>query len=469
MDMPPSPTPAPSGGTSRPPSSDALARAQATFTSRARRWLTRTDDGEPMPLQEIPDVGPTCEMLLADQLVHDLSETARRHMLDFVRATQDSSSGAWCDAMGEPDLSLTVLGWWTRAQYGDDPAAPDMTRAQRLVHRLGGAQRANFQVRLWLALAGAAPWSWLPAIPAELWLAPHRSPLSPTRMSPWARDMLTAYLLVAHRPARVHLLDPSALLATRDDEQVVPPRLTRPGLAGDLLQAFDRGIKVAHKVPRGPMRDIALGRARAWLEHAQQHGGGWFGVRPTLIALVALRAGGATSDDARVRAALAYLRACRGHVTTAAGTGPYLVQGVSAPTVRVLAGLAQATLDETAWVHLLEQELAEPGPWQLAADLPVGGWPREVGGNRHLDLEATCAALDALAVGGVGPIEERPTQLTPGRPRGAPCPWCSACKSRTGPSPASSAARHGPPCAPCRGRTRACWPTEPPGTAPTCA
>src|SRR5690606_32375219 len=38
----------------------------------------------------------------------------------------------------------------------------------------------------------------------------------------------------------------------------------------------------------------------------------------------------------------------------------------------------------------------EPGPWQDRADASVGGWPSEAAAGQHLDVLATCEALQAL-------------------------------------------------------------------------
>ena len=103
-------------------------------------------------------------------------------MLVWIRAQQDES-GAWLDLDGKPDLSVTALAWWARAQAGDDTNQEDMVMALRAVHELGGAQRASFTVRLWLALAGLVPWAWLPSIPSESWLLPNYVALSPARIS----------------------------------------------------------------------------------------------------------------------------------------------------------------------------------------------------------------------------------------------------------------------------------------------
>ncbi|HWB81126.1 MAG TPA: hypothetical protein VG755_39455, partial [Nannocystaceae bacterium] len=89
-------------------------------------WRTRAREatqGEGSPLSRwliaVPDVGPTCEVLLADRLLADLGASEREQMLAFVRANQDES-GAWLDLHGRPDLSLTALAYWALAQAGDD-------------------------------------------------------------------------------------------------------------------------------------------------------------------------------------------------------------------------------------------------------------------------------------------------------------------------------------------------------------
>lgn len=381
-------------------------RALGLLEARLAPWRDRArtafDDGarpqarpESRWLVEIPDVGPTCEVLLADRLLFDLQPAEREAMLAWVRASQDPS-GAWLDVGGRPDLSLTALAYWALLQAGDDRTSDAMVKAVRVVHALGGAQRANFEVRLWLAMAGLIEWTWLPAIPSELFLLPPQVPLSPARFSPWARGVLTPYLLIARAPARLHLADASALLLRRGGEALVAPRLTRPGLAGDLLQAFDRAVKLSRKLPRGPLPQIAQRRALGWLDELQQDHGGWFSSRPTLLSLLALRVMGARTDDPRIRRGLDYLRRARGRVPSG-NEQVFVAQGLSAAPLSITGALLATGLDAGDVAPLLRAQLQDPGPWQSRADAPAGGWPIEPGARSHLDLEATLAVLDALS------------------------------------------------------------------------
>ncbi|MBC8069048.1 MAG: hypothetical protein IAG13_12000, partial [Deltaproteobacteria bacterium] len=309
------------------------------WRERARQAVLGHQAPDARWLIAVPDVGPTCEVLLADRLLADLAPAERESMLAWVRASQHES-GAWLDLHGSPDLSLTALAYWALAQAGDDRGLERMVKAVRVVHALGGAQRANFEVRLWLAMAGQIEWSWLPAIPAELFLLPPGMPLSPGRFSPWARGVLTPYLLIARAPARLHLADASELLLRRAGETLVSPRLTRPGLAGDLLQMFDRSVKLSRKLPRGPLPHWAQQRALQWITSSQQEHGGWFSVRPTLLSLVALRVMGARSDDPRIRRGLDYLRRARGLA--------HARHGVRAGTTGIAQGLCAAPLSTAA-------------------------------------------------------------------------------------------------------------------------
>jgi squalene-hopene/tetraprenyl-beta-curcumene cyclase len=368
-------------------------RAQTPIHARAR------DRDEPPHLLCVPDIGLACEVLLADRLFHDLSDAERDGLAGWVRATQQPS-GAWHDHAGRPDPSRTALGWWALVESGEDPSAEHMVRALRVVHELGGAQRGSIEVRLWLAMAGHIPWAWLPTMPAELWLLPTVTWLSPSRVSPWARGVMTPYLLLSRAPARVHVSNAAPLLLTRPDGEPILPRLVQPGLLGDLLQAFDQGVKLIRKLPRGPILGAALARVQRWMIAAQQAHGGWFAAHPTLLSLIALRVLGANFDDPRIVRGLAYLRRARGLVNTPAG--PQLAQGLTCAPLTIVARLVRLALannepdGEAAVPFLLAEEIRHVGEWQLRTNAPAGGWPCEAGADKYVDTLSTCAVLDAL-------------------------------------------------------------------------
>lgn len=382
--------------------SSALEHAISKTTAAIETWRSRVlGDGQRPWLSLVPDIGPACEVILADRLLHDLGAEEHDGLMAWIRCTQDKT-GAWLDLEGNPDLSLTALGWWARVEAGDDPAEESLVRAARVCHALGGAQRAQLNVRLWLAMSGQIPWKWLPAIPSELWLLPPSALLSPARISPWARAMLTPYLLLARAPARFHMMDARELLLHHGNKKPIPPRLTRPGLAGDLLQALDRTVKLSRKLPRGPLLRIATGRTESAMLQGQQGHGGWMAVRPTILSMLALRVLGAGSDDTRILRGLAYLRSARG--TVRIGHGEHagremLGQGLMTSSVTVRAQLLSCSPEDEATVGwLLDQEISQSGPWQRRQDAVLGGWPGEAGAFDHLDVDATCSVLEAFSL-----------------------------------------------------------------------
>lgn len=396
----------------------ALSRVQAgSSVWRARAPLAGRTPADKAWLLGVPDITLAAEVLLADRLFHDLRPEESAGLAGWIRASQQPS-GAWHLPGGGPDLSLTAFGWWALVESGDDPSAEHLVRARRVVHELGGAQRANAAVRMWLAMAGHIPWSWVPTLPAELWLLPTFALLSPSRVSPWARGVMTPYLLLSRAPARVHVSNARALLLTRPDGEPILPRLTQPGLAGDLLQSFDQTVKVIRKLPRGPVLTAALSRVQKWLLGAQQQHGGWFSGQPTLLSLLALRVLGVAYDDPRIRRGLDYLRRARGRTRFTAGApdtgGTWLAQGLVGEPLAITARLIRVALAadepgaEEAVAWLLDQEITEPGEWQLRVNAPAGGWPCEPGADRYVDTLSTCAVLETLAaVPRTSPLQPR--------------------------------------------------------------
>jgi squalene-hopene/tetraprenyl-beta-curcumene cyclase len=415
-------------------------RAAITRASAAAAWWREQATLSPAGhLLSVPDIGLSCEILLADRLFHDLSPAERQGLAGWVRANQQPS-GAWLDHAGSPDLSRTALGWWALVESGDDPDAEHLVRARRIVHELGGAQRGSIELRLWLAMAGHMPWAWLPTMPAELWLLPTLAWLSPSRVSPWARGVMTPYLLLSRAPAQVHVSSAASLLLTRPDGEPILPRLVQPGLAGDLLQAFDQSVKLIRKLPRGPILAAALARVQRWLVAAQQSHGGWFSVRPTLLSLIALRVMGANFDDPRIVRGLAYLRRARG-LARLHGR-PHLVQGLTCPRWRPsLASPASLSPPATRPARprcpsSSPRRSATPASGSFAPTPPPAAGPA-----RPAPTSTSTPSPPAPSSTPCTPSPNTPaTRARPAPPCAAPSRSCSPCRSPTAASHASSAA-----------------------------
>lgn len=382
--------PAPSPSTA---STDDLVSALANTRASLQAWSARIHNPQSPHLVAIPDLRASAEVLLADAVLGLLEQDEREALLESIRAEQQDS-GEWLDAQGQADLSLTVLCAWALRARGSSQDQKAIELARSGVLDRGGAQRGSFSLRLWLAMAGAIPWDFVPAVPSELWLLPAKLPISAHGLSARAQSYLTAFHLMASAKTRVHIGDISDFIERNEESKAIAPRLTRPGFVGDLMQSLDRAIKLSRKLPRRPIRKASLRRAQRLLCDQQQAHGGWFSVRPTLWAMMALRAHGRQSDDPVLLRGVAYIRRCRGWVER--DGKKYLVQGHSARPMAQEIELARAQQDKRLRSLILDNEIRQSGPWQRRAECPPGGWPTEALATLHFDLWASVEALEGL-------------------------------------------------------------------------
>lgn len=378
---------------------------------RNHRWLAEAKDQSQSQSQSknspflfaVPDVAASCEMILADQLLHTLSPELRQGIINFIRS-QQLPEGSWPDAHGKPSLSLTAFGTWALRCFADPQDQAAIARGQRCVLEMGGAQRGSFSLRLWLALSGAIPWSWLTAVPAHLWLVPEGWPLSTGTLTLRTRTLLCAYHLLSSVQARLQLGEVQDLLARSADGTAIPPRITRAGLTGDLLQAIDRSIKFSHKRPRGALLRQSTRRALSLAEDLQDAHGAWVSTHPTIFMCLALRAQGQHSDAPALQRALDYLHRSRGRLAQPASGPEQWVQGLSLAPNALRYRLEHALdfsqaigckIGEQDPQAMLDEELRWEGPRH--GEIPPGGWPSQPGALMHHDLWASCQALLRLS------------------------------------------------------------------------
>ncbi|MGH6889407.1 MAG: squalene--hopene cyclase [Rhizomicrobium sp.] len=148
-------------------------------------------------------------------LVHYLGETAdpelERKLGNYLRRVQGDHGGWPLYYGGAFDISATVKAYFALKMIGDSPAATHMRRAREAVLARGGAIRTSVFTRILLALYGETSWRSIPAIPAELILAPRWFPIRLAKMSYWARTVLVPLLVlaalrpIARNPRGIHV------------------------------------------------------------------------------------------------------------------------------------------------------------------------------------------------------------------------------------------------------------------------
>ena len=133
-------------------------------------------------------------------LVHYLAETPNleleRRIGVYLRRIRGLHGGWPLFHDGPFDISATVKAYFALKMIGDSPDAPHMVEARQAILAHGGAQKANVFTRYLLALFGEISWRAVPAIPVELILLPRWFPVHLSKMSYWARTVLTPLLVL---------------------------------------------------------------------------------------------------------------------------------------------------------------------------------------------------------------------------------------------------------------------------------
>ena len=150
-------------------------------------------------------------------LVHYLAETPNpeleRKIGVYLRRIRGRHGGWPLFHDGAFDISATIKAYFALKMIGDSPDAPHMVEAREAILARGGAQKANVFTRYLLALFGEISWHAVPTIPVELILLPRWFPVHLSKMSYWARTVLTPLLVLqtlrprARNPRGVHIAE----------------------------------------------------------------------------------------------------------------------------------------------------------------------------------------------------------------------------------------------------------------------
>jgi squalene-hopene/tetraprenyl-beta-curcumene cyclase len=325
-------------------------------------------------------------------------------LASYIRVRQ-LSDGGWNIYPGGPaELNATVKAYFALRLAGDSPEAPHMARARERIHELGGLEATNSFTRFYLALAGAAGWDMVPAIPPELMLLPGWFFVNLYEMSSWTRGIVVPLMILYARKARWVLPVSNVDELFRDRAQRLQAFAWRPGLLTwrNFFLTMDRALKLYERMPWKPLRRRALAEARRWLMEHLERSDGLAAIYPGIMnSIFALLALGFPPDDpltAREIDKFAQLEITEGDTMR--------VQPCVSPvwdTAIVLVGLREAGLpaDHPALVRaarwLLSQQVVGPGDWQVKnRDAAPGGWAFEFRNDFYPDVDDTAFVLMAL-------------------------------------------------------------------------
>ncbi len=326
-------------------------------------------------------------------------------LANHIRRRQLPDGGWNIYAGGPSELNATVKAYVALKLAGDSPGAPHMARARCQIHDLGGVEATNSYSRLYLALGGVLPWSYVPAIPPELILIPSWFFLNIYSMSSWTRAFVVPLMLVyALRPHWDLPPDAGVDELFRDASGRVPAFEWDRRLASwhNLFLLLDRLFKWHEKLPWKPLRKRALRSAKRWLLEHLERTEGLGAIYPAMVnSVFALRALGYSADDpltAREIGHLAKYEIEEGDTLR--------VQPCVSPvwdTAVTMFSLQEAGLppDHPALVKaatwLLDRQVLGGGDWQVNnPGVDPGGWAFEFRNDFFPDVDDTAFVLMAL-------------------------------------------------------------------------
>ena len=347
----------------------------------------------------------------------DNSKRAARHLL-----AQQCRHGGWGLYPGsELEISASVKAYLALKLTGHDPQSQPMQEARAAIRAAGGADRVNSFTRFYLALLGQISYDHCPAVPPEMVLLPHWSPINIYRMSAWSRTILVPLAVMwAHRPVREIpaelgiselFLDPPeqwpALQCPKptSEDATVVSRIREQGW-NSFFRSIDTGLKWCERRRWTPFRARALAVARQWiLEHCEESDGLGAIFPPIIWSVVALRCLGESADSPHVEECHRQLEGLMIHQDDTTRLQPCLSPvWDTALSLRALATsdrsneqpptAAGAMQKGSDW--LLKKEVQRRGDWSIFASAEPSGWFFEHRNAFYPDTDDTAMVLMAL-------------------------------------------------------------------------
>ncbi|MSO44642.1 MAG: squalene--hopene cyclase [Thermoleophilia bacterium] len=349
----------------------------------------------------------TAEHLFLLEALGMAGETERRAVAAELLATQ-GEDGGWPIWHGAPgDLSITVEAWYALRLAGIPESAEPMQRAERRILALGGANKARFFTRLWLAVLGQYPWRALPAAPPEIVMLPARAPVSVYRFASWARGTFVPMLVVLSRNPTFPQAASVAPIFAEAPGSVPGPDPRSPG---PLTQWISRLMPLAHwynRHPLGFVRRLSERRIRRWILDRQEADGAWAGIQPPWVySIFALHALGMPLDHPVITRAIegfsTFLLYRDGRLRMQSCLSPVWDTALAAIAIddAGTAGDDDAVSRARDW--LLAREVTREGDWRnLPRRGEAGGWSFEFNNEWYPDTDDTAEVLIALLRTGV--------------------------------------------------------------------
>ncbi len=321
------------------------------------------------------------------------------------------SDGGWNIYFGGPaEINATIKCYLALKLAGVPETDPRMLRAREVALSLGGVPRMNTFSKLYLALLGLFPWTYVPTIPCEVILLGKWFYVNFNEMSSWSRSMLVPLAIINHfkptRPLKNNItldeLYPEGVhgrdLALAPD----PERLTWR----NFFIWLDRVHKFAEWFSENgihPFRKLALRKAEQWMLERFEGSDGLAAIFPAMLnSLIALKALGYPDDHPEVLRAERELKKLEHETEHTVRIEPCFSPVWDTAIVNIClheSGIPSnhaALKRSTEW--LMTKEIRFRGDWQYKnpARVESSGWVFEFENKWNPDVDDTAMVLLAL-------------------------------------------------------------------------
>ena len=198
------------------------------------------------------------EYILLEHYLDRIDEPLQAKIGVYLRSIQSADGGWPLFHDGAANLSATVKAYFALKALGDDPDAPHMARARRVILAAGGAERTNVFTRIQLALFGQVPWEAVPVMPVEIMHLPRWFFFDLSKISYWSRTVTVPLLVLmtlrprARNPRNVSIAE---LFVT-------PPSEIRDWIRGPYRSAWGHVFRLLDAVLR-PLQRFFPARTKA--------------------------------------------------------------------------------------------------------------------------------------------------------------------------------------------------------------
>jgi squalene-hopene/tetraprenyl-beta-curcumene cyclase len=245
---------------SRPSQSSESSRLEAAVQAAQRHLLSlQAEDGHWCGELE-GDTILESEYILAMHFLGRTAEPRVRKAAAYLRRHQRAEGGWAIYPGGPPEVSASVKAYFVLKLIGDDPGAPHMENARRVILDLGGLEACNSFTKIYLAIFGQYPWTRCPSVPPELILFPRWVPFNIYEMSSWSRGILVPLSIISARRPRCAVPERAAITELF---AATPPRARRSGWSS-FFYGLDAVVKQLERGPFGGLRRRAIARAERW-------------------------------------------------------------------------------------------------------------------------------------------------------------------------------------------------------------